>query len=150
MSNSNKSVREEMERIYGKKCMCCQGIRKISPPKPRKGKYKGKSIASQLTYHHIYPKSLGGKATIENGAILCRSCHDYLEQLPPKERKKLNKELQEYKSQRCQVKFVEDLDIDYKVVAMEFGIEDLEHKKKYDRLEKKREDKELIDEYWER
>lgn len=65
--SSNKSAREELERIYGKHCMIHQGIRKLNPPKPSKGKYKGKSIALQLTYHHLKPKHLGGKATVENG-----------------------------------------------------------------------------------
>lgn len=54
--SSNKSAREELERIYGKHCMIHQGIRKLNPPKPNKGTYKGKSIASQLTYHHLRAK----------------------------------------------------------------------------------------------
>lgn len=56
MSKSNKSAREELERIYGKHCFIHQGIRKLIAPKPYKGKYKGKSIASQLTYHHLRAK----------------------------------------------------------------------------------------------
>ena len=56
VSKSNKSAREELERIYGKHCMIHQGIRKLNPPKPHKGKYKGKSIALQLTYHHLKAK----------------------------------------------------------------------------------------------
>ena len=56
MSKSNKSAREALERIYGKHCMIHQGIRKLNPPKPHKGTYKGKSIAAQLTYHHLRAK----------------------------------------------------------------------------------------------
>ena len=56
MSNKNRSAREMLEKIYGKKCMIHEGIRKLSPPKPRKAKYKGKSIASQITLHHLKPR----------------------------------------------------------------------------------------------
>lgn len=64
MSKSNKSAREELERIYGKHCMIHQGIRKLNPPKPYKGTYKGKSIASQLTYHHLRAKRNRRKCNI--------------------------------------------------------------------------------------
>ena len=40
---------------------------------------------------------MDGKATVENGACLCRSCHDWLEQLSELEREKVNDELREYK-----------------------------------------------------
>lgn len=40
---------------------------------------------------------LGGKATAENGACLCRKCHDWLEQLSAKEREIVNEELRQYK-----------------------------------------------------
>lgn len=56
MSKSNKSAREMLEKIYGKRCFICKGIRSLNPPKPTKGKYKGKSIAAQMTYHHLTPK----------------------------------------------------------------------------------------------
>lgn len=96
-SKKNKSVREELERIYGKHCMIHQGIRKLNPPKPRKGNYKGKSIASQITLHHLVPRRKGGPTTLENGSLACRSCHDWLEQLSEVEREKVNDELREYK-----------------------------------------------------
>ena len=98
MSNKNRSAREMLEKIYGKKCMIHEGIRKLSPPKPSKGHYKGKSIARQLTYHHLKAKRYGGKATLDNGACLCRTCHDWLEQLSEKEREKVNDELRQYKA----------------------------------------------------
>ena len=97
MSKSNRSAREMLEKIYGKHCMIHQGIRQLKPPTPRKGVYKGKSIAYQLTYHHLKAKRDGGKATVENGACVCRSCHDWLEQLSQQEREKVNDELRAYK-----------------------------------------------------
>lgn len=97
-NKTNRSAREELERIYGKHCMVHEGIRKLNPPKPKKCTYKGKSIAQQLTYHHLYPKHLGGKATVENGALVCRSCHDWLEQLTAQNKEVVNNELREYKA----------------------------------------------------
>lgn len=55
-TKKNKSVREELERIYGKHCMIHQGIRSLRPPTPKNAKYKGKSIASQITLHHLKPR----------------------------------------------------------------------------------------------
>lgn len=97
MSKSNRSAREMLEKIYGKHCFIHEGIRKLKPPTPKKGTYKGKSIAYQLTYHHLKAKRDGGKATVENGACVCRSCHDWLEQLSEQEREKVNDELRAYK-----------------------------------------------------
>lgn len=98
-SKGNKSAREILEFIYGKHCFIHQGIMKLNPPKPRKNKYRGKCIANQLTYHHIIPKSLGGKADLENGGLVCRSCHEWLEQLSEQKRRIVNEELIEYKRQ---------------------------------------------------
>lgn len=71
MSNSNKSVREEMIRLYQLKKL---GIDFMGYTFNNKG---------QLSYHHlIVPKKYGGKATIENGAILRQNTsHDYLHKI---------------------------------------------------------------------
>lgn len=68
MSNSNKSVREEMIRLYQLKKL---GFDFMGYTFNNKG---------QLSYHHlIVPKKYGGKATMENGAILRQNTsHDYL------------------------------------------------------------------------
>lgn len=151
MSNSNKSARESLEKIYGKHCFICQGIRKLNPPKPYKGTYKGKSIAKQLTYHHLRPKHLGGKATIENGANLCRSCHDWLEQLNKAQREIVNNELREYKrrmSKECTVEYVDSLPLDFEIMAFTFTPEQLEKpKQKYNRAKDKRAYQEKIREW---
>jgi hypothetical protein len=54
--SSNKSIREQLEKIYGRKCMIHEGIRTLKRPVPRNARYKGKSIANQLTMHHLTPK----------------------------------------------------------------------------------------------
>lgn len=95
--SSNKAVREQLEKEYGKKCMIHEGIRTLKRPKPKKTRYKGKSIANQLTMHHLIPRSKNGPTTVENGCVCCRMCHDWLEQLPESDREKVNDELREYK-----------------------------------------------------
>jgi len=62
MGKTNRSAREMLEKIYGKKCMIHEGIRKLNPPKPSKGTYRGKSIANQLTYHHLKSRSARRKS----------------------------------------------------------------------------------------
>lgn len=148
---SNKSAREELERIYGKHCFICQGIRTLSPPKPQKGVYKGKSIARQLTYHHLIPKRLGGKCTVENGAIICRSCHDWLEQLSNTDREVINNELREYKrelSTECEVVYVDKIKTDYEIQGFIFTPEKL--KQPYNRAKDKRKYEKIINEEEER
>ena len=53
--SSNKKVREELERRYGKECF----IDKLHLRKDKKRRYKGKAQMKrmkQLTYHHILEK----------------------------------------------------------------------------------------------
>lgn len=69
--SSNKHIREQIEKIYGKKCMLHEGL-KINGYSLSKMNYKGKSIEQQLTLHHIKAKSKGGATSIENGAVVCR------------------------------------------------------------------------------
>lgn len=94
----NRTVREELERIYGKHCMIHEGIRKLNPPKVDTKRYKGKSIAQQITLHHLKPLRDKGPTTVENGSLICRSCHDWLEALSNVEREKVNNMLRQYKA----------------------------------------------------
>lgn len=137
MSKGNRSAREMLEKIYGKKCMIHEGIRTLRPPTPKKSRYKGESIASQLTYHHLRAKRHGGDASVENGAVLCRRCHDWLEQLSAAEREKVNNELRRYKKEYepCTIEFVDHLNLGFEVRATTFTVN--EPKRKYDRAKDK-------------
>lgn len=56
---TNKMAKTQLIQLYGRKCMLC------------KCKFK----LNLLTFHHIKPKSYGGQATVENGALICEKCH---------------------------------------------------------------------------
>lgn len=68
---SNKRAKERLIELYGAECF----IDKLHLRPYEPVKYKGKGQMKrmkQLTYHHIKPKSEGGKATIENRSfVIC-------------------------------------------------------------------------------
>ena len=75
MSNSNKKAKEEMIRLYGAECFIDRLHLRPEESKIYTGsqlKYmrKHQHQLKQLTYHHIKERSQGGKATVENGALL--------------------------------------------------------------------------------
>ena len=61
---ANKGKKTILKIMYGKRCMLC-GEKKCD---------------NELTFHHIKPKSAGGQATVQNGALLCRDCQDFIHQ----------------------------------------------------------------------
>lgn len=71
----NRRAREELEILYGARCMLT-----------------GYTI--RLNYHHLKKKCEGGKETISNGAILNRTAHDFLHEQEHKD-KQLYNELNE-------------------------------------------------------
>ena len=79
-----------------------------------------------MNYHHLKHKSEGGETTIENGAIVSALAHMYMHSLPREQEEFINDELRKYKQEidECKVVFVDDLDVPYKVNAMEFSIEE--------------------------
>lgn len=98
MSNKNKSAKRKLIQLYGKECW----IEKLHlrPPedKPRRYTSKTKLLqAKRLTYHHIKPKSQGGRATVENGAVLSAENHAWFHKQPPEVQAKLNKIFQDFK-----------------------------------------------------
>lgn len=97
MSKENKKAREELIKIYGEECF----IEKLKLRHDKHKKYKGKAQykrMKQLTYHHILERSKGGKATVENGAILSFENHMWFHQQSDKDREEMNNKFQEYKA----------------------------------------------------
>lgn len=93
--SSNKNARKALEKLYGKECF----IDKLHLRKDKQ-KYTGKSQykkMKQLSYHHIVMKKDGGKATVENGALLSIENHAWFHKQTPERQKAMNEAFQAYK-----------------------------------------------------
>lgn len=105
--SSNKTIRQELERRCGKGCFfdrahCAERIEAMGGIKTfrlflEKKKYFGKKLSKQLTYHHLRHKSEGGKATVENGAVIEEIAHQYMHSLPRDQEEVINDMLREFK-----------------------------------------------------
>lgn len=146
--SSNKRAKEKLIQMYGAECFI-EKLKLRKDTKPRK--YKGKSQMKkmkQLTYHHIRMKKDGGKATIENGALLSVENHAWFHKQTPENQTMMNNMFQEYKRnyQECKVVFVDELDFPFEIKATEFHIDEREQRKvKYNRAKEKRELQKQID-----
>lgn len=147
--SSNKKIKEELIRRYGAECFIEKlKLRKDDTPRRYKGKGQMKRM-KQLTYHHIKMKKDGGRATVENGALLSAENHAWFHKQNPQDQAIMNTLFQEYKKQyqECEVVFVDDLKLDFEIKAMEFHIDEREQKKeKYNRAREKREFQKRVDE----
>lgn len=148
MSN-NKKAKEELIRRYGAECFIEKlKLRKDTEPKRYKGKGQMKRMR-QLTYHHIRMKKDGGRATVENGALLSAENHAWFHKQSPRDQAIMNEMFQEYKRQyqECQIVFVDELELPFEVKTMEFHIDERELKRtKYNRAKEKREFQRRVDE----
>lgn len=150
--SSNKSAKEALIRRYGAECF----IDKLGLRKDKERKYTGKSQykrMKQLTYHHIEEKSKGGKATLENGAILSVENHEWFNKQSEEAQRQMNEAFQEYKRrvdemQECKIEFVEELDlgIEVKFTEISFGDKEREPKEKFNRAREKREFRRRVEE----
>ena len=153
MSN-NKRAKEKLIKLYGAECFIEKlKLRKYTEPKKYKGKGQMKRM-KQLTYHHIKMKKDGGRATVENGALLSAENHTWFHKQSPQVQTQMNEIFQEYKrqqSQECQVVFVDELKLGFEIKTMEFSIGEREQKKeKYNRAKEKKEFQKRVDEELER
>lgn len=129
-----------MEKLYGKECF----IERLKLRDTSKEKYTGKKQymkMKQLTYHHIKKKELGGKATVENGAILSAENHSWFHKQPKEVQDKMNKMFQELKAKtdECRVEIgALESEIEIHTIVREI---DLKKKKeeRYNRAKEKRE-----------
>ena len=140
--SSNKSAKEKLIALYGEECF----IDKLHLRKDTERTYTGKAQykrMKQLTYHHILEKSKGGRATVENGALLSTENHEWFNKQSKAAQAEMNRLFQEYK--KCNVVLVdslEDLGIEVKTTIFDIP----EEKQKYNRAKTKREFQRMIDE----
>ena len=101
----NKTAKEILIELYGPECFIDKlHLRVDNQPKRYKSK-KQLKIMKTLTYHHIKEKRNGGKATVENGALLSEENHQWFNKQSPEVQAELNRKFQEYK--RCQLEIVD-------------------------------------------
>ena len=147
--SSNKRAKEELIRIYGAECFI-EKLKLRKDVKPRKYKSKGQmKKMKQLTFHHIKMRKDGGRATVENGALLSAENHAWFHQQSSKDQTQMNAMFQEYKKQyqECEVVFVDNLDLGFEIKTMEFHIDEKElNREKYNRAKEKREFQKQVDE----
>ena len=94
--SSNKGAKEKLIKLYGPECF----IEKLHLRKETERRYTSKGQRKrmkQLTYHHILEKSKGGKATVENGALLSAENHEWFNQQSKEEQRRMNDMFKQYK-----------------------------------------------------
>ena len=97
--SSNKSAKQELIKRYGAECFIEKlHLRKDTTPKRYTSKGQKKRM-KQLTYHHIKMKKDGGKATVENGALLSAENHQWFHKQNSQAQEYMNTMFQEYKKQ---------------------------------------------------
>lgn len=147
--STNKVARKKLERLYGKECFI-EKLHLRTDTEPRRYKSKGQmKRMKQLSYHHIFERYRGGKATVENGAILSVENHLWFHRQNPQSQRMMNNMFQEYKRQidnECEIVFVDDLDVPFTIAPIEFYVDE---RCKYNRAKKKQEDMKLVREYYE-
>ena len=144
--SSNKSAKQKLIQRYGGIDFLDQMHVKI--PESRVYKSKGQlKRMKQLTYHHIHEKQFGGKATVENGALLTEEHHIWLHKQPPEIKSKLNLAFQEFKRQKDQQLEVQHVDIEeipYELTIADLSVDNQGQMHIYNRAKVKEEIRKLV------
>lgn len=139
---TNRQAKERLIQLYGAECFIDKlKLRKDDKPRHYTGKAQMKRM-KKLTYHHIQEKRNGGKATVENGAILSAENHEWFNKQSPEKQAELNRKFQEYK--KCSIEFVEGLDTEIEIKETIFEPQELFKKKKQDRDKVKRKERKVM------
>ena len=135
---SNKKAKERLIQLYGAECFI-EKLHLRKDTEPRKYTSKGqRKRMKQLTYHHIKERRYGGKATIENGALLSEENHIWFNEQSKEAQKQMNELFQQYKaSVECRVGFVDELDTRFSIASAIIVPSELE-KEHYNRAREKR------------
>lgn len=160
--SSNKSARQELERVFGKICMIeAAGIRYI--PKEKRRRIKGYTKYDDvLTYHHIHEKAKGGKATFENGALIRGYNHRWVHTLPEEKKEEVNSRIIEFKAEIMQtvgdrirttpavtIEIPAEIDPDGEYDIIPVYDNDRKKKEKFNRAKEKRDFQRKVDRYFE-
>lgn len=142
---SNKRAKQKLIELYGSECFI-EKLHLRVDTEPRRYTSKGqRKRMKQLTYHHIQECQHGGKATVENGALLSAENHAWFNKQSKETQKQMNELFQKYKqSVECKVEFVDELDARFSVASAIIVPAELE--KKYNRAKEKRAWKKQVEE----
>ena len=142
---SNKRAKQKLIELYGSECFI-EKLHLRVDTEPRRYTSKGqRKRMKQLTYHHIREKQYGGKATVENGALLSAENHEWFNKQSKEAQRQMNELFQKYKqSVECRVEFVEELDTRFSIASAIIVPAELE--KKYNRAREKRAWKKEVEE----
>lgn len=145
---SNKSAREKLIQMYGAECFIEKlGLRKFDEPIHYTSRGQEKKM-KQLSYHHIFLKKNGGKATVENGAILSVENHIWFHKQSEESQRKMNQAFQEYK--KCSVKITDDIPVSKTEISfVELQITDKIVIKPFNRAKVKEETRKAYEKYLE-
>lgn len=108
--SANKRAKERLIQIFG-------NIDMVDETHIRKGKARYTGRKEDLTYHHLVPKSQGGKATVENGALVCEDNHQWIHKQNKHKQREITKAIEDYKA--CRVVFTDDVETDFEIVPRE-------------------------------
>ena len=135
---SNKEAKQRLIELYGAECFI-EKLHLRKDKEPRKYTSKGQyEKMKQLTYHHIREKQHGGKATVENGALLSEENHIWFNEQNKESQKKMNELFQRYKnSVECSVEFVDNLETNFSIASVIIVPAEIE-KAHYNRAREKR------------
>ena len=77
-----------------------------------------------MKYHHIKMRKDGGKANVENGALLSADNHSWFHQQPMARQREMNDMFQELKREldHIGIEYVDDLEIPIKVNAVSISV----------------------------
>ena len=147
MSKSNRDAREKLIQLYGPECF----IEKLHLRNDSGRRYSGKCQyckMKQLTYHHVVMRCKGGKATVENGALLCSDDHRWFHLQDKKAQREMNQAFQEYKrkvdearkhGKELEVVLSDDVHVPFEVRSTII--------QPYNRTKRKRDDRRELEEY---
>ena len=148
--SSNKTAKLRLIERCGKEDFLDRlGVKVFNEPVEYTGKAQYKRM-KQLSYHHIQKREHGGKATVENGALLRVENHVWFHKQSEEVQRELNRKFQELKrsideGREVPVVEVDELDLGFGVKAMTFSVEP--EKEKYSRAAMRKNTRDLIKEY---
>ena len=149
---NNRQAKEKLIELFGAECFIDKLHLRSDTDRHYTGKAQYKRM-KQLTYHHIKEKRNGGKATLENGAILSEENHIWFNKQTPEKQAELNRKFQEYK--KCTLEFIdlpmeEISGIELKTTTIDFKEFSDKDKVKYNRAKENRKLNRLRKEYEDR